>query len=119
MEKDEDISEVPEFGFSYSDYETVVRPFYIYWLSYRTKKSFVWKQVYDIRTAANRPTQRLVEKENKKLRESCRKKRNEEVRALVSYVRKRDKRVQAEIKRMKMKQEEQQRKAKEIQESQK
>ena len=60
--------------------------------------------MYDVRTAANRPTQRLMEKENKKLRESSRKKRNEEVRALVMYVRKRDKRVQAEALRMKERQ---------------
>jgi len=110
---------VPEFGFCSSDYETVVKPFYVYWLAYRTKRSYAWKQVYDIRTAANRPTQRLMEKDNKKLRDSCRKKRNEEVRTLVMYVRKRDKRVQEEVKRMNEKQEESKRKAKEIQEMQK
>merc|ERR1712168_1380682 len=110
---------VPEFGFSYSDYESEVKPFYVYWLAYRTKRSYVWKSVYDVRTAANRPTQRLMEKENKKMRETCRKKRNEEVRALVMYVRKRDKRVQAEAARMKVRQEEAARKAKEIQEAQK
>merc|ERR1711962_533812 len=110
---------VPEFGFSYSDYDSEVKPFYVYWLAYRTNRSYVWKSVYDVRTAANRPTQRLMEKENKKLRESCRKKRNEEVRALVMYVRKRDKRVQAEMARMKAQQEETARKTKEIQEAQK
>lgn len=119
MENEEDIVEIPEFGFSYSDYETEVRPFYMFWLSYRTKKTYVWKQVYDVRTAANRPTQRLMEKENKKLRDTCRKKRNEEIRALVAYVRKRDKRVQAEVKRMKEEQELKLSKAKEIQEAQK
>jgi len=119
IEREEDIVEIPEFGFSYSDYEADVRPFYIYWLSYRTKKSYVWKQVYDVKTAANRPTQRLMEKENKKLRDTCRKKRNEEIRALVSYVRKRDMRVQAEVKRMKEEQEAKLRKGKEIQEAQK
>merc|ERR1712142_1038147 len=116
---DGDVEVVPEFGFSYSDYDNEVKPFYVYWLAYRTNRSYVWKSVYDVRTAANRPTQRLMEKENKKLRETCRKKRNEEVRALVMYVRKRDKRVQAEVARMKVKQEEAQRKAKEIQEAQK
>ena len=119
MEDDCEEITAPEFGYSCSDYETVVKPFYIYWLAYQTKKSYVWKAKYDIRQAANRPTQRLMEKENKKLRDLSRRKRNEEVRALVTYVRKRDKRVQEEIKKMKLKQEEQQRKAKEIQEMQK
>merc|ERR1711973_303431 len=44
---------------------------------------------------------------------------NEEVRALVMYVRKRDKRVQAEMARMKAQQEEAARKTKEIQQAQK
>jgi len=110
---------IPEFGYSYSDYETVILPFYNYWLAYYTKKSFTWKDKYDIRQAANRPTQRLMEKENKKIRDGCRKKRNEEVRALVSYVRKRDKRVIEEVKRLKLKQEEQQRKTAEKRELQK
>lgn len=116
---DFDDVEVPDFGFSYSDYDTCVKPFYIYWLAYRTKKSFVWKQQYDVRQAANRPTQRAMERENKKVREAARKKRNDEVRALVMYVRKRDKRVQEEVKKMKLQQEEKQKKMKEIQEQQK
>ena len=44
-----------------------------------------------------RRVQRLMEKENKKLRDVGRKERNEEVRALVNFVRKRDPRVKAYI----------------------
>lgn len=87
--------DVPEFGDSNSDYETVVAPFYSYWLGFCTRKSFVWKDKYDIRQAPNRPTQRLMEKENKKIRDQFKRKRNEEVRALVAYIRKRDRRVKA------------------------
>ncbi|XP_012561393.2 dnaJ homolog subfamily C member 21 [Hydra vulgaris] len=104
-----DISDynVPDFGNSLSDYDDVVKLFYSYWLGYCTKKSYVWKEKYDLRQAPNRPTQRLMEKENKKARDACKKKRNEDVRALVSFVRKRDRRVQAYIKDLEKKQEEQ------------
>ena len=85
--------DVPTFGDSSSDYESVVAPFYAYWMGFCTRKSFVWKDKYDIRQAPNRPTQRLMEKENKKVRDQFKRKRNEEVRALVAYIRKRDRRV--------------------------
>lgn len=69
--------------------------FYSHWLSYCTLKSYVWVEKYDTREAPNRRVSRLMEKENKKLRDQAKKKRNEEVRALVAFVRKRDKRVHA------------------------
>lgn len=105
--------EVPDFGDSTSSYDNTVKLFYSYWLGYCTKKSFVWKEKYDLRQAPNRPTQRLMEKENKKSRDTAKKKRNEEVRALVAYVRKRDKRVQAYRKELEAKQAENQRKMEE------
>jgi len=98
--------DVPEFGDSKSNYDEVVKVFYSYWLGYCTKKPFSWKDKYDIRQAPNRPTQRLMEKENKKIRDGFKKKRNEEVRALVEFVRKRDKRVIAYRKELQQKQEE-------------
>jgi DnaJ family protein A protein 5 len=87
--------EIPSFGSSKSSYEDVVHPFYAYWQSYSTKKSYAWLDPYDIRDAPNRRMVRAVEKENKKVRDKARKQRNEEVRNLVAFVRKRDKRVQA------------------------
>ncbi|XP_067003711.2 dnaJ homolog subfamily C member 21 [Anabrus simplex] len=90
--------EVPSFGNSQSSYEDVVHPFYAYWQSYSTKKSYAWLDPYDIRQAPNRRVMRMIEKENKKVRDKARKERNEEVRNLVAFVRKRDKRVQAHIK---------------------
>lgn len=110
LEGDDDNYFVPEFGESTSDYDETVKPFYSYWLGYCTKKSYTWKEKYDIRQAPNRPTQRLMEKENKKLRDSARRSRNEEVRALVAFVRKRDKRVIEYRKTLEQKQEEQKKK---------
>ncbi|EDV20801.1 uncharacterized protein TRIADDRAFT_5788, partial [Trichoplax adhaerens] len=65
----------PSFGFSNSDYDEVVRVFYAYWQSYSSAFSFVWLEEYDTRQAPNRRTQRLMEKENKKLRDAARKER--------------------------------------------
>ncbi|KAL2731517.1 hypothetical protein V1477_015340 [Vespula maculifrons] len=87
--------EVPNFGNSQSSYEDVVHPFYAYWQSYNTKKSFAWLDSNDIRQAPNRKVLRLIEKENKKIRDKAKRERNEQVRNLVAFIRKRDKRVQA------------------------
>lgn len=105
---DDDL-EVPEFGTSSSDYEEVVQPFYAFWQSYSTFKSYVWLEKYNIREAPNRRVQRLMEKDNKKIRDAAKKERNEEVRALVKFVRKRDKRVKAYLELLKEKDEERKR----------
>ena len=73
----------------------MVHLFYGYWQSFCTRKNFAWKEDYDTRQASNRWEKRAMEKENKKVREKNRKERNELVRQLVAYVRKRDRRVQA------------------------
>ncbi|XP_031556654.1 LOW QUALITY PROTEIN: dnaJ homolog subfamily C member 21-like [Actinia tenebrosa] len=98
---DEFLLEVPEFGQSDSDYEEVVQEFYGFWQSYCTKKSFTWCEKYDIREAPNRRTMRLMEKENKKIRDAMKRDRNEEIRALVAFVKKRDKRVKLYVERLK------------------
>lgn len=87
--------EIPGFGDSQSSYEDVVGDFYAYWQSYSTKRSYAWLDPYDIREMRNRRILRLAEKENKKVRDKARRERNEQVRNLVAFVRKRDKRVQA------------------------
>ncbi|KAI4483401.1 hypothetical protein M0802_013428 [Mischocyttarus mexicanus] len=94
MEGDSD-EEIPNFGDSQSSYEDVVHPFYAYWQSYSTKRSFAWLDPHDIRHAPNRRIVRLAEKENKKVRDKAKRELNEQVRNLVAFVRKRDKRVQA------------------------
>lgn len=97
--KDEFIS-IPNFGHSYSSYEDVVGPFYSYWLGYCTKKSYVWLDPYDIENARERRLSKLIDKENKKVRQKAKKERNEEVRALVAFVKKRDKRMQSYVKQL-------------------
>ncbi|XP_012695778.2 dnaJ homolog subfamily C member 21 [Clupea harengus] len=94
-EEDEEEDEFPSFGDSPSDFDTVVHLFYAYWQSFCTRKNFAWKEEYDTRRASNRWEKRAMEKENKKMRDKSRKERNELVRQLVAFVRKRDKRVQA------------------------
>lgn len=97
MEDKDEFCSIPAFGNSQSDYDDVVKPFYDYWMNYCTKKSFVWLDPYNINEMRDRRNLRLAEKENKKVRQQARKDRNEEVRALVAFVRKRDKRVQAHL----------------------
>lgn len=76
-------TEIPEFGDSTSDYDAVVGPFYSFWSSYCTPRSFVWMEKHDTREAGERYVRRAMEKENKKLRDKAKKERNEEIR--VSY----------------------------------
>ncbi|XP_075899830.1 dnaJ homolog subfamily C member 21 isoform X2 [Nelusetta ayraudi] len=95
VEEEDDDEAFPTFGDSQSDYDTVVHIFYGYWQSFCTRKNFAWKEEYDTRQASNRWEKRAMEKENKKTREKSRKERNELVRQLVAFVRKRDRRVQA------------------------
>ncbi|XP_032664730.1 dnaJ homolog subfamily C member 21-like [Odontomachus brunneus] len=92
---DESEEEIPGFGDSQSSYEEVVHNFYAYWQSYSTRRSFAWLNPCDLRNASNRRVFRLAEKENRKVRDKAKRERNEQVRNLVAFIRKRDKRVQA------------------------
>ena len=83
----------PVFGRSDSPPE-VWQEFYNFFSAYTTTRSYSWLEKYDVR-GENRRIARLAEKENKKLREKAKKERNELVRSLVKFVRKRDKRIQA------------------------
>uniref|UniRef100_A0A6V7JJ97 DnaJ homolog subfamily C member 21 n=1 Tax=Bracon brevicornis TaxID=1563983 RepID=A0A6V7JJ97_9HYME len=110
--------EMPTFGRSDSSYEDVVHPFYAYWQSYSTKRSYAWLDPYDVREISNRRVFRMVEKENKKVRDRAKRERNEQVRNLVAFIRKRDKRVQAHAQKLAEKAQENARKAKERQRQQ-
>ncbi|KAF5277453.1 hypothetical protein FQR65_LT15990 [Abscondita terminalis] len=99
----EDFIEPPSFGYSTSDYNEVVRPFYSYWASYNTKRSYSWLNLHSMQEIRDRRIFKSVEKENRKIRLKAKKDRNEEVRALVAFVRKRDKRVHENSKRMEAK----------------
>ncbi|XP_062942570.1 dnaJ homolog subfamily C member 21 isoform X2 [Cynocephalus volans] len=116
---EEDVEDFPTFGDSHSDYDTVVHPFYAYWQSFCTQKNFAWKEEYDTRQASNRWEKRAMEKENRKIRDKARKEKNELVRQLVAFIRKRDRRVQAHRKLLEEQNAEKARKAEEMRRQQK
>lgn len=100
----------PMFGDSNSDYDEIVRPFYAYWSGFCTNLSFDHLDKYKTTEAENRRILRAMEKENKKVKDAARKDRNTNVRNLVEFIKKRDKRLkvhrklveeQNEIKRQK------------------
>jgi DnaJ family protein A protein 5 len=96
----------PSFGCENSDFEEVVRPFYTAWNSFSTKKSFFWRDVHRYSEAPDRRIRRLMEKENKRLREEAIREYNDAVRSLVVFVKKRDPRYrsnpQSEAERQRM-----------------
>lgn len=82
----------PTFGHISSE-ETEWHKFYAFFMAYVTPRTYAWLDQYDTRRAENRKTYRLMEKENKKVRDAAKKERNELVRSLAKFIRKRDKRV--------------------------
>lgn len=80
----------PEFGHSKDGFEDGVKAFYRVWINFSTKKSFSWRDEYRASDAPDRQTRRLVEKENKRLRDEGIREFNDAVRSLVTFVRKRD-----------------------------
>lgn len=84
----------PDFGGKDDDYQDVVRPFYAAWNGFATKKSYAWKDKYKLSDAPDRRIRRLMEKENKKLREDGIREYNDAIRSLLAFARKRDPRFQ-------------------------
>ncbi|KAJ4300751.1 hypothetical protein N0V90_002839 [Kalmusia sp. IMI 367209] len=80
----------PSFGHKADSYEDVVRNFYAVWNGFATVKSFASMDVYRTSDAPDRRVRRLMEKENKKLREEGIREFNAAVQNLVAFVRKRD-----------------------------
>ena len=72
-----------------------VEAFYEAWSNFSSRMSFSWADVTNPNEAPNRVERRFIEKENEAARRSARKERNEQVRALVAFVRKRDGRLVA------------------------
>ncbi|KMU80855.1 J protein type 1 [Coccidioides immitis RMSCC 3703] len=60
----------PSFGFKDDDLDSI-RPFYGVWSTFSTKKSFAWKDTYKYSEAPDRRVRRLMEKENKRLRDEA------------------------------------------------
>lgn len=98
MDEPEDFEKIPKFGTSSSSFEDIVN-FYGYWESYSTKKSYSWLFTHNINEIRDRRVLKLVDKEHKKIQQKARKERNDEVRSLVLFVKKRDKRM-AEYRKM-------------------
>ena len=86
--------EYPSFGQEDDDYDDVVRPFYAAWKGFFTRKSYSWKDSYRLSDAPDRRVRRLMEKQNKGLRDEAIRDFNDAVRSLVAFVRKRDLRYQ-------------------------
>lgn len=83
----------PRLGNSHTDYADGVRGFYNSWSGFLSVKSFNWMDEYRYSAAPDRRTRRLMEKENKKIRDAARKEYNETVRNFVAFIKKRDPRV--------------------------
>ncbi|KAM3575843.1 hypothetical protein VYU27_002183 [Nannochloropsis oceanica] len=84
--------EAPGFGGPETGWGGVAA-FYGYWGDFCSRLSFGWADEYREQDAPSRQVRRAMEKENKKSREAARKKYQEAIRALVEFVKKRDKRV--------------------------
>ncbi|KAI8950174.1 DnaJ domain-containing protein [Xylaria longipes] len=82
-------TEYPSFGESAAD-DTVAKAFYGRWSNFSTRLGFSWKDKWRLSDAPDRRVRRLMEKENKKLREDAIREFNDAVRSLVIFVRKRD-----------------------------
>lgn len=85
----------PRFGNSQSSYVDQVRQFYNIWGSFQTCKTFNWKDEYRYSIAPDRRTRRMMERENKKLRDEARKEYNEAIKKFVNFIKKRDPRVKS------------------------
>ncbi|KAK6501001.1 hypothetical protein TWF506_003757 [Arthrobotrys conoides] len=86
----EDVPYYPSFGNSKSDYQDDVKRFYTAWAGFSTFKSFAWVEKYRYRDAPDRRVKRLMEKENKRSRETAVREFNDTVKQFVLYIRKRD-----------------------------
>ncbi|KAG8463562.1 hypothetical protein KFE25_003835 [Diacronema lutheri] len=84
----------PGFGASNSPWANV-RDFYNHWTGFFTRRPLYAHDKWDLREASNRFVRRAMEKENMKERTGARREYSAQVRELVEFVRKRDKRVAA------------------------
>lgn len=87
---DRDPPKYPSFGHAKDTYDDGVKEFYSAWSIFSTQRSFSWRDSFRYSDAADRRTRRMMEKENKKLRDDGIREFNGAIRALVAFVRKRD-----------------------------
>lgn len=89
-----DLPDYPDFGYKDTEPDNV-KQFYAAWSAFATRKSFAWRDMYRLSEAPDRRYRRVMEQENKKLRERGIRDFNDAVRSMVAFVRKRDPRYQA------------------------
>ncbi|KAK9424943.1 putative J domain-containing protein [Seiridium unicorne] len=103
---DQPIVDYPSFGSARDDYDSVAKSFYSVWSNFGTRKSFAWEDKWRLSDAPDRRVRRLMEKENRQIREEAKREFNDAVRSLVAFVRKRDPRyvpnTQSEAERQKI-----------------
>lgn len=80
----------PSFGHADDMYESSVKTFYASWNGFATKKTHSWEDYYRYSEAPDRRVRRMMEKENKRIREEAIREYNDAVRSLVAFVKKRD-----------------------------
>lgn len=78
--ENEDAVHYPDFGNSKSGHEDWVKNFYAVWGNFRTAKTFSWCDVYRYSDAPDRRVKRILEKENKRLRDMAIREFNDTVR---------------------------------------
>lgn len=82
------------FGDSQSGWSEVSE-FYASWEAFSSCLSFAWADQYDPRDAPSRYVRRRIDDENRKARKEAKRERNDDVLALVHFVKRRDPRVRA------------------------
>ncbi|KAF4613668.1 hypothetical protein D9613_007686 [Agrocybe pediades] len=87
----------PSFGYStwtwmpvQTDGAQCARDFYTAWMNFSTEKDFSWMEQWNLSEAPERRVRRLMDKDNKKLRDDARREYNDTIRSLVRFIRKRD-----------------------------
>jgi DnaJ homolog subfamily A member 5 len=90
---------ISDFGTPDTPWEQVA-PFYQVCESFSSILNYSWADLYDINEAPNRQYRRAMDDENKKARRNAKRERNEEIIALVHFVKRRDIRVKAKKKQL-------------------
>lgn len=85
----------PDTPYVSKDGRRDVRQFYQFWTNFSSRKSFAWKDKFDLRDAQDRRVKRLMEKDNKRARDTSRREYSEAIRALALFIRRRDPRFKA------------------------
>ena len=113
-ENDPDLEEIkesylkaPNFGDRETDLENVEK-FYNYWDNFSTSLNFTWADVWDTRDGENRRVKRLIERENKRARAKAKKRYNDLLKKLVTFVKQRDERYTALLTKLQQEREKQQ-----------